>query len=377
MRNELPYNEPLQRELIFSAVFGVVALCCVAGIIRLQQHSAAALAWLALSVLLWFLVWQQCWRRRAHNHLSDSAELLPALGLANELSLFRGWLIAGTGGFLVITTPAPSLALIPALLYSIAAICDRLDGWMARRTQHCTQLGAELDTAYDALGLAVAPLLAVSYGKVPSVYLLVSAAYYVFIAGLAWRQHQHKPTSPLLPSPLRRTLAGMQMGFIAVVLWPSIAVPVSHVASLAFMTPLLLGFAMDWLVVSGRIDATSKTAALLYQRLPAFADHWCLPALRAVLLLCFWRWANSSELNINMPFFVAMLVSVLGIALGCLAQVGAAALLLLFALNVANMPLNTGGVIVIVITVLIVMLGSGKFSLWQFDQRWLERHDGM
>jgi CDP-diacylglycerol---glycerol-3-phosphate 3-phosphatidyltransferase len=383
MRNKL------EHELIFSAGFGMVALCCATAIIALQQRSTDALTWLALSSLLWAFVWQQCWQRRAYNRVSDSAELFPTLGLANELSLFRGWLIAGTGGFLAITTPSPSLALIPALLYSIAAICDRLDGWMARRTQRPTQLGAALDTTYDALGLAVAPMLAVSYGKVPSAYLLVSAAYYAFVAGLAWRQRQHKPVFPLLPSTLRRTLAGMQMGFIAATLWPTMPAPLSQVASIIFMTPLLLGFAVDWLVVSGRIDATSKTAVLLYQRLPVIAARWLLPALRCLLLLCFWRWASSREFDVRtfssslssfssfsfVPF-IAMLVSVVSIVLGCLAQLAATALLLLFALTFSSHPLTTDAMLVTIVAALILLLGSGKFSLWQYDQQWLERHDG-
>src|SRR5690606_21176327 len=118
-------------------------------------------------------------------------------------------------------------------------------------------LGTELDTAYDALGLLIAPLLAVSYGKIHWSFLLVSAAYYIFQWGLYWRRTHNLPVYELLPSMLRRTLAGFQMGFVAVILLPCFQAPATHWIGVAFMIPMLLGFMVDWLVVSGRIQSSN------------------------------------------------------------------------------------------------------------------------
>ena len=113
------------------------------------------------SLALWTLCWQQVWQRRTLNRAAPEAALYPALGLANQLTILRGLLIAATGGLLLQLPDNALLIWAAALLYSIAAILDRVDGFVARRTRQTSLLGSELDTVFDALGLVVAPLLAV------------------------------------------------------------------------------------------------------------------------------------------------------------------------------------------------------------------------
>jgi len=219
------------------------------------------LRWTAPALSCWIMVLWRC-RRQLHLNCDLRGETLYSrLGHGNQLTLLRGFLISATAGFLTISERLDGvlLAYLPAVLYTAAAIGDALDGFLARREQQITQLGARLDNELDALGLLIAPLLAVLTSKLHVSYLLVSIAYYLFQWGLYWRRLHNKPLYPLPPSRLRRHLAGWQMGLVATCLWPPIPGEVTRFLGILFMIPLLLGFVRDWLHVSGR--RTSGLAA--------------------------------------------------------------------------------------------------------------------
>jgi CDP-diacylglycerol---glycerol-3-phosphate 3-phosphatidyltransferase len=369
MRNEL------RQQLQLIAVLGSATLCAVALLLAQVLPWQSSLAWLAGSLLMWLVVWLQAWRQQHLNRLPLQITVLPTLGAANELTLFRGWLIAACTGFLALTPLPYTVALLAALLYSVAAIADRLDGWIARRRKCCTELGSKLDTAYDALGLLVVPLLAVLQHKLLPSYLLVSIAYYLFVAGLAWRSARKLPQYPLLPSTLRRTLAGMQMGVVAFSLWPALNSTLTQLTGLAFMTPLLLGFVVDWCVVSGRLRAGSKAAAFLYEALPLMVARWLLPLLRVLwLLLCGYWFAQYTQLHALSPLPLVLASSALCLALGLLTHLSALAFLL--CMNFLSPPSTVLDAAVVIISALLLQLGSGHYSLWQADQRWLQRQDG-
>jgi CDP-diacylglycerol--glycerol-3-phosphate 3-phosphatidyltransferase len=198
------------------------------------------------------VIWQ-CHRRLHRNRSTVDDMPHVTLGHGTHTTLLRGLLIAATAGFLVTigTGARPLLPFVPAALYTAAALGDGLDGYLARRQQHTTQLGAELDTTLDALGLLVAPLLAVLYGKLHASYLLVSVAYYLFQWGIHWRVTHDRPVYPLPPSRLRRHLAGLQMAVVAAALWPPLPEALTRPLGVVFMLPLLIGFCRDWLHVSG------------------------------------------------------------------------------------------------------------------------------
>ena len=213
-----------------------------------------SLRWLPVALVCWAIVVWQCARRLDRNCSADGEVRYATFGLGTQVTLLRGLCIAATAGFLptVRITVTPLLYYVPAALYTVAAFGDALDGYLARRQQHTTLLGQEMDTALDALGLVVAPLLAVLYGKLYTSYLLVSVAYYIFMGGLHWRRRHGLPVYPLPPSRTRRLLAGFQMGLVATVLWPPLIAEVTRVVGFLYMLPLLTGFVRDWLYVSGR-----------------------------------------------------------------------------------------------------------------------------
>jgi len=352
---------------------GALLLVAAALIVGLLESWPYALLWLLQSMAVWALSWQGVWQLREHNRPAPDAALYPTLGLANQLTILRGVLIAATGGFLLQLPGNALLIWAAALLYSVAAILDRVDGFVARRTHQTSLLGSELDTFFDALGLVVAPLLAVLLGKIHVSYLLVSMAYYLFSLARGRRLRQGLPVHPLLPNTLRRTLAGFQMGYVAVVLWPPFQAELTVVAGVAFMLPLLLGFVVDWLVVSGRIDASRAPA---FDALARLSAHWLQPLLRVLLLgtLAWQCWQDSAALT---PVLSAgMALAALLILGGVGARLGALLLLLFWAWQMPFAVTTPLFLTLLFSTVGVLLLGSGRFSLWQGDDQWIARHDG-
>lgn len=259
--DELPpvdVDPKLQGELLRLAILGVSLLLVSATLLSGLEDAQISLRWLLVGLACWSFVLWQC-RKRLHLNCSspdesDRPRHYATLGHGNRITLFRGLLISALAGFLLVAPAdaSPWLLYIPALLYMAAALGDLLDGRMARHQQHTTRLGAELDTALDALGLLVAPLLAVAYGKLHASYLLVSIAYYLFQGGMTWRRWRGLPVYPLPPSRMRRYLAGLQMALVAVALWPPVPHALTSVLGAVLMLPLLIGFCRDWRHVSGR-----------------------------------------------------------------------------------------------------------------------------
>lgn len=175
------------------------------------------------------------------------------LGAATHLTLLRGLLVSLVAGFALVV-PLGAVRWFPALLYGAAAICDRFDGILARRLGQTTALGARLDEAMDALGLLVAPAVAVAWGRLPPWYLLVGAAYYLFRGGIWIRRRLALPVhlERLFPKRSTRIFAGLQMTLVSVALAPLLPLEVTSVAATFLMIPTLLFFLRDWFIVIGR-----------------------------------------------------------------------------------------------------------------------------
>lgn len=173
-------------------------------------------------------------------------------GLANTLTLLRGALYAVVAGFVAVPA-GTDLAWVPALCYGVGVVFDKLDGAVARTVGQQTPLGTRLDTAFDTFGFVAAPLVAVLWGLLPVWYLAISAARYVFLAGVHWRRLRGRPVFDRPDSDLGKYLAGVQMVFITIALVPSVPTdPVWTVAPVV-LTPSLAVFGRDYLAVSGRL----------------------------------------------------------------------------------------------------------------------------
>ena len=171
-------------------------------------------------------------------------------GLANTLTLVRGALYAIVAGF-VIVPAGTDLAWVPALCYGIGALLDKLDGTVARTVGRDTELGTRLDTAFDTFGFVAAPLVAVLWGLLPVWYLSISAARYVFIAGVRLRRLRGLAVYDRPDSNLGKYRAGVQMAFITIALVPPVPTDLVWTVAPFVLAPSLAVFGRDYLAVSG------------------------------------------------------------------------------------------------------------------------------
>ncbi|MGZ4958225.1 MAG: CDP-alcohol phosphatidyltransferase family protein [Methylomonas sp.] len=363
----------MKHELRLIALLGCGALLLGFLLFGLAGNWAAAGQWLLQAGLLWGFV---CWfaqRRLDLNRAMAEAPLYINLGWGNRLTILRGGLIALTGGFLFQKPDAAFNVLAPAVLYSIAAVLDRLDGFVARRNRQASLLGNELDISFDALGLLVAPVLAIGYDKLHWSYLLLSTAYYFYEWALHYRRNRGLPVYELPANPLRRTLAGFQMGFIAVALWPLLDPRLTTIAGIAFMLPVLFGFVVDWFVVTGRFRPQ------VLDGLASLAERFFQPGLRLLLILLLFLVEEDAG-----PFspasltgdVLAALISVGLILTGFASRFGALMLMMLLGWHYPDAAVDVIGLLLIFTVSWILLLGAGRFSLWQQDDEWVKRYDG-
>lgn len=363
----------MTRELRFIGLLGFAATLAIGASFSALEGWSMAIQWGVMCALVWSVVWRQCAQRLCDNRATEDAALYPNLGWANRLTILRGFLIALCAGFLYQDLKHAFLMWLPAAFYSIAAILDRVDGYVARRTQRTSIMGNALDNVFDALGLLVAPLLALDYGKIHASYLLVSVAYYAFHLGLRWRTSKGRPNYSLAPNRLRRTLAGFQMGYVAVVLWPPFDAEITQLAGFAFMLPILTGFVVDWWVVSGRIDMQHSGTQHFFASLATRSIRLGQPCIRVVFLLTLALACAAGQWQGVVLFGLA--VAAILVLLGVGARIGALLALIIFALYPPTDHASITALLLFSAT-WIMLLGSGHFSLWQGDDHWVERHDG-
>jgi CDP-diacylglycerol--glycerol-3-phosphate 3-phosphatidyltransferase len=255
METRLPVNlSPLRRlrhQWVCVVLLGALVLVAVAALLWQWWDVTATLRWGFAGAALWFYFLIFSWRNLPGNHRPGENTLLPDLGAGNLLTLGRAALLASLGGFLLSPRPERILAWVPGIIYILASIADLLDGLLARHQNHVTRLGEKLDLSLDGLGVLLASGLVVRYGLAPGWYLLVGLARYLFLAGMGILTILNKPTYPLKANPLRRLLAGAQMGFIGAILLPVLSPAFTSLAAVFFATPFLINFAYDWLGVSG------------------------------------------------------------------------------------------------------------------------------
>tara|TARA_B110000858_G_scaffold198281_1_gene263718 strand:+ start:23226 stop:24398 length:1173 start_codon:yes stop_codon:yes gene_type:complete len=373
----------MRRELTRLGCLGVAGLAGGSLLLGLTWAWQGALQWLMQAVIIWAFLCYQTRQRLPLNRPDPEAPLYKDLGWANRLTLLRAWLIAAVAGFLFQAWPeGPALAWLPGILYLLAAVLDRVDGFVARRSGQSSLLGVELDTLSDALGLAIASLLAFGYGQVHWSYLLMGIAYYLFHAGILWRNSRGLAVYPLPPALHRRTWAGFQMGFLAVVLWPMVYPPLSTLAGFAFMLPAVLGFLIDWLIVSGRINREDKTVDRRFAQLTHFSQALLQPALRIVVVVTLAMSLLQSGLPplsvgwMNNIMIAGFILAALMIILGIAGRYFSLILVSLLGWYYMSNPLLPVDYILFCSVVWLLLLGTGRFSLWTEDDHWLNGYDG-
>lgn len=105
-----------------------------------------------------------------------------SLNLPNFLTLVRILLIPV---FVVIfLVPTPDRSLLAAVIFTVAAVTDLLDGYIARRTGQVTKLGKLLDPIADKLLVLSALILLVNIDRVSAVVALLIIARELAVTGI-------------------------------------------------------------------------------------------------------------------------------------------------------------------------------------------------
>lgn len=370
-----------------------------------QQH---AFRWLGIALISSTILLVAIWQGLKYNYPAGKQRLLATLGAGNMLTIIRGALICFLAGFLFSPWPQGWIAWVPGILYSLAALADLFDGYLARRYRQVTRFGEILDLRLDGLGVLIACILLIQYGQVPAWYLLVGLARYLFLFGIWIRRKLGKPVYELTPNLTRRPFAGVQMGFIAVVLFPVFSPPGTALVAALIALPFLVGFTLDWLLVSGAwmrseddsISLNVKILALIKNLPVSFNEvntKWMPIVFRflVVVLLMAWFIENLSsliqqpgvlyyQLNTALSFpelwlgsaFLLFVIGLVLIALGAAGRL--AALLILFGLGLFQYYSDLGllEIVMLVGATALLYLGTGPYSLWVPEKQIIAKRIG-
>lgn len=217
-----------------------------------------SIAWLSGSLGLagWLSLWLN---RNIHDHCGAEG-LHAGLGPGFWVTWCRSVAIVMIAGFAC----APGLLedhwKLVAALYGLNVFLDIVDGAVARASDTVSPMGARLDSQVDGLGLFVASLCALMLRVLPAHYIALSAAYMLFHFGIWWRREKNRPVYPerMVKSVHNRYFAGAHMILVLVAISsranPSVLTGFATLGELV----LLVCFARDWLVVSGRVSAQSS-----------------------------------------------------------------------------------------------------------------------
>ena len=300
-------------------------------------------------------------RNLAANRRKHETAILPSIGWANALTLLRAVLMSAVVGFLFSPRPAAGAAWMPGLLYVAASLPDYIDGIVARKTNHATELGEILDMNVDSVGVFTATFLAFQYGVIPWWYVPIGLARYIFVGAIRIREKAGRPVHALAYSHRRRGFAALKMGFMFVMLFPLFTPPGTYVAAAAFGLPFLGGFVWDWLAVSGALTAERRAEIKA-----AWSGFFGLAPL-VVRALCV-----SLALSHALDHVAAPETAVLGyaelavtllIGFGIAPRAAAIAAVCLVGVNQNISPLGLDQYILAAAYIQMIFLGSGAFSL--------------
>jgi len=394
-----PVDQQLQRIWWTACLISLLVVGCGFSWLYIAWQLGCALRWLLQAAVINAYVLWLLWKAVRKNYHPDKKILLPHLGYANWLTFFRGILIGLLAGFLFqpwpySKNPSDWISWVPGGIYMLAVILDYADGYIARITRHETYLGEWLDPKLDALGLLIAPVLAVGYNRLPIFYISVSVAYYLFQFGTWHRKRNNKQTAKLKPQPADRMIAGFQMGLVAIALFPVFSEPAMSIAAIIFMVPLLAGFLRDWLIVCGYVktDDFQRTPwdrhinLLLTKLLPVFLRVIIIVAVigffdKAMEVSQASREIGTKSLLDNVMSHYpleALIIAAAGlmIALGIVGRIAALTISVILAGTLTGGGASFSLFLGYSCAVTLLLTGSGFLSIWHPEDKLLLKKQG-
>jgi CDP-diacylglycerol--glycerol-3-phosphate 3-phosphatidyltransferase len=377
----MPSKEPTSIKNLRKLQFTLIGFLIVSLVLVYLVYWQFVNFWDSLFVTRWAIVSSVVlalqlailWRELALNKKTAKSPILSRLGAGTWISLARVVSISLMVGFIGIPLPAHPLAWLPFALCLFFNLSDFVDGYAARITNTVTLFGQKLDQDLDGRGLLVASLLAIQYGAAGWWFLLVGLARYFFVFGLWVLRRQGKRVFALHPRPGRRALAGTQMGLTTGMLAPILSPTATVLASTLFMLPFLWNFYLDWLQVSGQTKLEKKLRTLQAAGWN-YVERW-LPSFLRALVFGILIWQVTTGL-VPGPFIAHQLILAALIAFGISPRITGIAILVETAMRLRLAPVDFSDPILIACATGILFLGSGPFSLWQPEEKWVARRPG-
>lgn len=370
----------------------------VSGVLLVSGFWLLWIVWRPAHAVRWTLaalplVVYELWLLRRHlsdNHRPGEDLLLPDLGPGTVLTLARGAGLALLSGFVFLPRPPGEYAWIPVGLATAAAVADEIDGYLARLSGHSTCLGRVLDTEFDALAMLVFSSLAVSYGQLPGLFLVLGLARYGFVLGLYCLRRAGRPVYSLPPSASRRLTAGANLGFLTTALWPVLGPPTTTVAGAIGGGALTFSFVRDWLFATGQLCPDSPQYGRLERRVTCILQGWLPLALRIVAFVAAgWvllaRWALLAGLTpaATAAPTIGLVVSgtvaggaATGVLLGVGGRFAVGALLAATGATIIMDGPTTGRLILLGSALALLLSGTGRLSLGRHDDGFFTRRLG-
>lgn len=391
-QSEIPAG--LRRQLIVVALVFAAAWLSIAGLFSAYWSRGASPRWMLISGVVLCYQWVFLWINAADNRRSVERPVLARFGPGMLVTVARGFLLGMLAGFLFTPRPEGFLGWVPAISYTSASILDYLDGYVARVYGDVTMLGERLDTELDAQGMLLASALAVWYGALPAWFLVIGLLRYGFQFGRWALRSLGKRARELPPSVSRRPIAGLTMGFLSAVLWPIFSPPETVVAGIIFALIILLSFGRDWLVVSGLVDSDGGGYTRARSAAKRLLSGWVPIAARAAMPILILPLARdhlsgfvageggASTVGGSFPawalliFGIVDLSTLLFILIGAAPRISALLLMVPVGLSLSVTPVEDVWACRLVGILLILILGSGRFSLWQPEEEIFSRQAG-
>lgn len=169
------------------------------------------------------------------------------------MTVIRAVLVAAVASALVFP-PSRGLALATAVVASVAAVLDGVDGWIARRTRMASAFGARFDMEVDAALILALSLVAYRDEKAGAWILASGLMRYAFVAAAAvlpWMRGT-------VPQSFRaKAICVAQVLALIAVVHPAITRPASTIVAATALAALCYSFFVDtlWLWDHRAIDA--------------------------------------------------------------------------------------------------------------------------
>ncbi|HLE73713.1 MAG TPA: CDP-alcohol phosphatidyltransferase family protein [Anaerolineales bacterium] len=351
-------------------LFGLLVIIAGRGLLTVGWPAAAADSWALLATCVLVAQLAGLWFDLPRNFSGKKGKLLPGFGPGTWLSLLRMLALSLMAGFLWPPRPAGWLAWLPFWLYLFFNLADLADGYAARACGMITRLGEKLDLALDGRGVLAATLLAYHYGAVGWWFVVVGLARYLFVLA-AWVQSRLGRTFELQVNPLRRPLAGAQMGIGVALLAPQLPNAVTFFVATFSMFPFVGNFVFDWLAAAGWLRF--KKGAQPGGAWLALSDWGSVFARVALAAFLTWR-----VLGAQAGVYVVLDV-ILGLVLlfGLAGRTAAFALLVETGFRLQNEPVQARDFAILFVCLILLYLGTGTFSLRPLKEGGIFQHWGI